>query len=360
MTSLKRLRSILLAASVLLLLPSLVNAENEPNKSATETAPAADKAAKGEKKQILFLAGKPSHGSGDHEFRAGCMLLADKLNQSGLPLEAKVHSYGWPKDESIFDGVDTCIIYADAGGRFGEKYEFLNKKVKDDGMGIMFMHYGVHPKKPVGEKYFKPWIGGYMDDHLSVNPHWIADVKAVPKLQMARGVTPFTAYDEFYFNMVFPTKDECDCCHPVAVATPTPDRIVRYINMWNQHGEKSFGTEQALMWCRAPKDGDGGRGVGFVGGHYHRNWAIDDFRKLVMNAIVWTARMDVPEGGVPPGSVTKEELNLNLDKKRNMKVIELPTETLYKQPAMPLPWFDEKGKRHKGPKPASAPPAGSK
>lgn len=299
-------------------------------------------------KTILFLAGNPSHGSGDHEFRAGCMLLADKLNKSGLELNAKVHHYGWPKDESIFDGVDACVIYADAGGRFGEKYAFLDKKVKE-GMGIMFMHYGVHPKKDVGEKYFKPWIGGYMDDDLSVNPHWIADLKAVDE-QVGRGVKPFTAYDEFYFNMVFPTKEECDCCKPLAVATPTPDRIVRYINMWNQHGEKCFGTEQALMWSRDPKVADGGRGVGFVGGHYHRNWAVDDFRQLVLNAIVWTARMDVPKDGVPAGTVTKEELNQNLDKKRKMNVIELPTEALLKQKAMPLPWFDENGKRHKGPK----------
>ena len=36
-----------------------------------------------EKKTILFLAGKPSHANGEHEFRAGCMLLADALNASG-------------------------------------------------------------------------------------------------------------------------------------------------------------------------------------------------------------------------------------------------------------------------------------
>ena len=48
------------------------------------------------------------------------------------------------------------------------------------------------------------------------------------------------------------------------------------------------------MWCRDPKAEDGGRGIGFVGGHYHRNWAIDDFRKLVLNSIVWLARADVP------------------------------------------------------------------
>ena len=296
-----------------------------------------------ETKKILFLAGNPSHGSGDHEFRAGCMILADKLNNSGLPVEAKVHYYGWPKDESIFDGIDACIIYADAGGRFGEKYEFLNNKVKKDGMGIMFMHYGVHPKKDVGEKYFKPWIGAYMDDFQSVNPHWIADLQPVTKEEISRGVPPFTAFDEFYFNMVWPTKDEC--CRPVAVATPTPEKIVRYINMWNMHGEKCFGKEQALMWCRDPKVEEGGRGVGFVGGHYHRNWAVDEFRKLVLNAIVWTARMEVPKEGVPAGKVTEADLNKNLDKKKKMKHIQLPGSELYEQKPMARQQFDENGNR---------------
>src|SRR6266404_339792 len=32
-------------------------------------------------KKIVLIAGKPSHGPGDHEFRAGCLLLQKCLNQ---------------------------------------------------------------------------------------------------------------------------------------------------------------------------------------------------------------------------------------------------------------------------------------
>src|SRR5687768_16992045 len=35
------------------------------------------------KKKIIFVAGRPSHPKGEHEHRAGCMLLADQLNKSG-------------------------------------------------------------------------------------------------------------------------------------------------------------------------------------------------------------------------------------------------------------------------------------
>jgi len=68
------------------------------------------------RKKVLFIAGHPSHSNGEHEFRAGCMLLAKAINDSGLDIEAVVHSYDWPKDESIFEGVDAVVIYADAGG----------------------------------------------------------------------------------------------------------------------------------------------------------------------------------------------------------------------------------------------------
>jgi len=296
------------------------------------------------KKKILFLAGPPSHGNGAHEFRAGCMLLANALNESGLDIEAKVHSYGWPKDESIFNDVDACIIYADAGGRLGNKVEFLDKKVKA-GMGIMFMHYGVHPSKEVGEKYFKHWIGGFMETGWSVNPHWIADMTPRKGHPVSNGITkPITAFDEFYWNMRFPTKDECDCCHPLATAIPTPEKIVRYINLWNENGDKCFGTEQALMWCRDPKPEAGGRGIGFVGGHYHCNWAIDDFRKLVLNSIVWLARSEVPKGGVKSKTVTLEMLNENLDRPVKGKPVPLPTEALLQQKPMKRPNLEERKK----------------
>lgn len=291
------------------------------------------------KKNILFIAGKPSHAHGEHEFRAGCMLLAKALNESGLDIEAKVHYYGWPKDESIFDGIDACVVYADAGGRFGKKYAFLDQKVKA-GMGIMFMHYGVHPSKMIGEKYFTSWIGGYMETGWSVNPHWIADITPKDKHPVARGVkTPFSAYDEFYWNMRFPSAQECDCCHALATAVPTPEKIVRYINLWNKHGEAGFGKKQALMWCRDPKTG--GRGIGFVGGHYHRNWAIADFRRLVLNSIVWLARAEVPMGGVPSKAINQDELNKNLDRPDPDKPILPPTDALLKQKPMKQPNLDK-------------------
>jgi len=44
------------------------------------TSEAADKA------KAVFISGKPSHGRLSHEHRAGNMILAKRLNESGLPI----------------------------------------------------------------------------------------------------------------------------------------------------------------------------------------------------------------------------------------------------------------------------------
>ena len=281
-------------------------------------------------KNILFIAGDTKHRHGFHEYKAGSILLANALNKSGLPVSAKVHWYGWPEDESIFNDVNACIIYADGGGEFGEKYAFLDQKIKT-GMGIMFMHYGVHPTKEVAENYYHAWIGGYYDDNFSVNPSWVADIKPRKNHPVGRGVGSLTAYDEFYWNLNFPSGKKCNHCYPLATAIPTEKNMIRYgsSKFWNKQAEEKLGTPQALLWCSDPNQG--ARGAGFVGGHYHRNWAINDYRKLILNTIAWVARVEVPEEGVSSSNVTRAMLNKNLNRPDYPEEIELPTTDLLTQ-----------------------------
>jgi hypothetical protein len=37
---------------------------------------------------------------------------------------------------------------------------------------------------------------------------------------------------------------------------------------------------------------------GVTFGHFYNNWQNDDYRKLVLNAIVWSAHIDVPKDGI--------------------------------------------------------------
>jgi hypothetical protein len=69
---------------------------------------------------------------------------------------------------------------------------------------------------------------------------------------------------------------------------------------------------QHVMWVYERPDG--GRGFGFTGGHSHSFWGNPDFLKVVLNAIVWTAGVEVPAEGVD-AAVTTDDLQANLDSK---------------------------------------------
>ena len=54
-----------------------------------------------------------------------------------------------------------------------------------------------------GGPELKDWIGGYYETGYSINPHWVADIESLPDHPITRGVKPFQARDEWYFNMRF-------------------------------------------------------------------------------------------------------------------------------------------------------------
>ena len=51
-----------------------------------------------DKKKVVFVAGRGSHGYGAHEHNAGCLLLAKALNDNMPDVHAVVYRDGWPAD----------------------------------------------------------------------------------------------------------------------------------------------------------------------------------------------------------------------------------------------------------------------
>lgn len=267
------------------------------------------------KKKILLIAGTPSHGPGDHEFNAGSLLLQKCLKDTP-GIEVLVNLNGWPKDVAIFDGVDAIVVYMDGGGGHPairpENLELLRGLIAK-GVGFGAMHYGVEVPAEKGGAEWKDWIGGYYETFWSCNPMWSPDYTELPKHPVTSGVKPFTVRDEWYFNMRF----RPDLKDVVALLSAKPSDDVRdgpYVAPRGpyDHIQANKGQPEHMMWC--VERPDGGRGFGFTGGHFHKNWGHDDFRKIVLNAILWTAKVEVPEGGVA-STVTEEELAANLDPK---------------------------------------------
>ena len=71
------------------------------------------------------------------------------------------------------------------------------------------------------------------------------------------------------------------------------------------------GESQHVAW--AYQRPSGGRGFGFTGAHNHDSWQNESFRKIMLNAILWTAGVDVPHDGCPSDSVSDEQITENLD-----------------------------------------------
>lgn len=278
------------------------------------------------KQKLVFIAGKPSHPPGMHEFRAGSLLIEKCLKEvPGLVVDR--HDQGWVTDEATFADADAIVIYADGGKGHpavqGTHLETL-RGLMAKGVGFGVMHYGVEVVPDLGGKEFLEWLGGHYENSFSCNPIWEPHFTTFPDHPITRGVKPFQIEDEWYFNMRFrpafgdgiaPAKDGATHFSPILMAPPsdaTRDGPYVYPKGPYPHIQAEKGAQESMMW--AVERPDGGRGFGFTGGHFHNNWGNGEFRKTILNALLWVSKVEVPEAGVS-SSVSEEDLAANLDPK---------------------------------------------
>lgn len=263
---------------------------------------------------IVLVAGAPSHPPGQHEHRAGMLLLGRCLN--AVPGVKTTVVSGWP-DDAVLDAANAVVLYSDGGPKHpaiqGDRLAKLEKRMRQ-GVGLGCLHYAVLTPKERGGTEFLRWIGGYYETHWSVNPFWTAQFKTFPDHPITRGVQPFDLYDEWYYHMRF--VDDLKGVTPLLSAHPPAETLSRPDgpHSGNPAVREAIrkGEIQHLMW--AYQRPDGGRGFGLTGSHAHTEWGNDNFRKLVLNAILWIARVEVPPQGVA-SSVSDDELKRNLDPK---------------------------------------------
>jgi putative membrane-bound dehydrogenase-like protein len=305
------------------------------------------------KKKILFIAGNPSHGYGAHEHNAGCDLLARSLKTAVPDVQVEVVHNGWPKDEKVLDGVDAIVMYCDGGSghmvlAHKKEVDALAKK----GVGVVCLHYAVEVPKENGGPELLDWIGGYFEANYSVNPHWMAKFDKLPEHPITRGVKPFEMHDEWYYHMRF--RPGMQGVTPILATLPPADTLSRPDGPHSGNPDVRRDVlekkePQVVAW--ASENPGGGRGFGFTGGHDHWNWGDPNFRKLVLNAILWTAKIEVPTGGVSDKPVTVEDLINNQDEPIPA---DLDRDAIRKKIGLPAGDATPKGAAAKTPKPIFA------
>lgn len=267
-------------------------------------------------KRIILLAGPGNHGPGAHEYFAGCKLLEAALKEALPQLDVSTMladtSASRTKDPQLFDGVDAVFVSGSGGGDNPIRW-YWDPLVAlcERGGGLACFHYAIDIITGAEGDRLKRWIGGFYEDGYSINPTWTAATQPHPNHPITRGVKPFTLEDEWYYTIRFPE----DRRGWTSVLEAVPDDDARSgRTSWphepKEHVIKASGQSETLMWCL--ERADGGRGFGFTGGHNHSLWTHDDFRKIVLNGIVWLAKETVPAEGIPSLRPTEADLSKNL------------------------------------------------
>ena len=238
-------------------------------------------------KTIVLLAGKKSHGPGAHEYEKDAKLLKHCLNTSAnvKGVKSEAHFNGWPADPATLDSADTIVLLSDGLDKQYpiEQHPFLKgdrlavvERQLQRGCGLVLIHWPLWAPGKVGREKFMPWLGGFCDYESPPAPGMSdkVDWSRQSKHPICRGLAPFTFQDEYYGNVRFLGTDP-----RFTPILPFPGKPKQPVWAW--------------AWLRD----DGGRSFAFIGGHSHANWRIEMLRKAILNAILWTAKAEIPVGG---------------------------------------------------------------
>ncbi len=268
-------------------------------------------------RKIVLIAGQKSHGpEGNriHDYPWSVKLLKVMFENSNVKDQVQVEFYrdGWPKDQRSLESADTIVVISD--GRDGDKYSEAPYLESDDrvvfvarqmkrGCGFVTFHFSTFAPDKYGDQVLN-WTGGYFDWETDGKRQWYSAITTMetnvailsPEHPVCRGVRPFTMKEEFYYNIRFAPGDR---------------RLTPLLAVPGLPGHEPDG--RVVAWAREREGG--GRGFGTTCGHYYDNWQNDDFRKIILNAIAWTAHVEIPKTGVQAAYYEHEQIEHELAKR---------------------------------------------
>jgi type 1 glutamine amidotransferase len=253
---------------------------------------------KSSKKIIVLIGGVKSHGPGEHDFPNGICSLKAMLESSPdiknrRDVSVTAYPNGWPEDDTVLKQAATVVWYFD--GLQGQplldpKHRVLFGQLMKDGAGLVALHEASTLPANDSSVDLIGWLGGA---RYGMFDRTIETITLVPlKHPISRGVHSFTYRDEFYPTLRF-TPDT-----KRFTAILEPDLHVQFRNGKAVDGGPA--SKYTVAWAFEREDG--GRSFGFTGLHYLDNFEQPDLRTLLLNAIFWSAHLDVPGKGVRSSS----------------------------------------------------------
>ena len=243
--------------------------------------PAAPASSSRPKRVLLIGQGPDGHPWNAHEYMAGQRILAACLKPvKNVQVMIVNANEPWSKGPELLDGADAAVVFVSQGGRWLQQDKrrlAAFRRLAKRGGGLVALHWGMGARDAKYIPAFRDLFGGIHGGPDRKYKVLTTTTEVVsPKHPIVRGVKPVKVREEFYYQLKL-TK---------AGGKLTP--LIRA----PIDGEKHT---VAFAWERP----DGGRSFGFSGLHFHANWKHDAYRRLVTQAVLWTARLDSPKAGLP-------------------------------------------------------------
>jgi type 1 glutamine amidotransferase len=252
----------------------------------------AEPASAAPKKRLLLVASGPDgHPPTTHEYAAGLRVLGRCLEGVGdLEVTTVRADTAWKEGPELLDRADGVVLFLGEGAKWAvadaERHRALERLAARGG-GLVALHWALGTREAGPIPDFLKLLGGchggpdrkYQVLEATAEP-------AAPDQPITRGIRAFRVKDEFYYRLKFVA--------PEGSVTP----VLRV---------PIDGTKQTVAW--AWERPDGGRSFGFSGLHFHANWRLPEYRRLVAQAVLWTLQLPVPKDGLPV-AVTDADLEL--------------------------------------------------
>jgi hypothetical protein len=234
---------------------------------------------------ILLIAGrmKMADRVGHHDYAGGCALLAAAVAQTA-GVRGIVVRDGWPEDEAVFDTARSVVCYCGGGAKHdffasSERVERIQHLI-DRGVGLVLLHQAVRcPVERVPA--LASWAGGAHVPGASARGHWRTYHRELPVHPVTRGVAPWKIRDGWLREIRF-----VDGMRGV-----TPLLWSSQAHAGSSHG----GAADVVSW--AYERPGGGRAFCFTGLDAHSAWSGASIRQLVVNGVLWSAGVPIPDGG---------------------------------------------------------------
>ncbi len=222
---------------------------------------------------------------GHHDYAGGCALLAASVAQTA-GVRGIVVRDGWPEDESLFDTVQCIVCYCGGGTKHElfaspERVERIHALI-ERGVGLVLLHQAVRVPAERASS-LAVWAGGVHVPGTSARGHWRTHHREIPVHPVTRGVAPWSIRDGWLRELRF--VDGMDGVTPLVWSS-------------RSHGGSSRGGPADVVSWAYERPG-GGRSFCFTGLDAHSAWSVAPMRQLVVNGVLWSAGVAIPDAGAP-------------------------------------------------------------